>query len=328
MSENIRQNNTSEEIDLGVLLQKIKEFFKWIIKGIYNIILFYRKYAVILLILIIIGFGAGYFLDVSQSKTFKNEVIVVPNFGSVDYLYTSIEELEAKRNARDVDFFKAMGMDSVNYFSGIEIEPIADIYSFLRKDPANLDAFKVLKSNTSMLEDLETAKQYKFHKITLFTKSRKNSARVVSKILGFLNKNDYYNAIKEDVRSNIGDRIETNKQTIGYINDILRLHGNDSVNRFLPEENIFFFGGESQTGAMGKLVIPQQELFKEIDELTIRAIDEDKVIKDVAIKTNIPKKGITTSKKWLFPLLLFVGFSGLFLLIFLFRRMKEIATEA
>ncbi len=327
MSENTRQNHTSDEIDLGVLLQKIKDFFKWIIRGIYTVFLFYKKFAILLLILIVVGFVAGYFMDSSGSKTFKNEVIVVPNFGSVDYLYTSIQELEAKRQIGDISFFKEMGIDSVNYFSGIDIEPIVDIYSFLGENRTNLEAFKALKGDASTVGAMETAKNYKFHRITIYTKTRKNSSKVVSKILEFLNDNDYYNTVKNSLSQNLLSRIETNKNAVQYINDILKAQGNAKPEGLSPEDNLFFFRSEPQIGSMGGLVNSQQELFEEIDKLTVKATDADKVIKDVSVKINIPKKGITSSKKWLFPLVLFIAFSGIFLLIFLFRKMKEIATE-
>ncbi|MGS2738848.1 hypothetical protein [Sinomicrobium sp. M5D2P17] len=327
MNENTRQNDTSDEIDLGVLLQKIKDFFKWIIRGIYSVFLFYKKFAILLLILIIAGFIAGYFMDSSGSKTYSNEVIVVPNFGSVDYLYTSIQELDAKRQIGDISFFKRMGIDSVNYFSGIEIEPIVDIYSFLGENRTNLEAFKALKGDASTVGAMETAKNYKFHRITIYTKTRKNSSKVVAKILDFLNDNDYYNTIKSSLGDNLSSRIKTNKEAVRYINDILKAQGNAKAEGIKPEDNLFLFRSESQIGSMGTLVNSQQELFEEIDKLTVEATDADKVIKDVSIKINIPRKGITSSKKWLLPLVIFTAFSGLFLLIFLFKRMKEIATE-
>ncbi|MBC9797898.1 hypothetical protein [Sinomicrobium weinanense] len=327
MSDNIQKNNNSEEIDLAVLFQKIKGFFKWIIKGIYNIFLFYKRFAVIVIILLVIGFVAGYFMDTTASKTYKNEVIVVPNFGSVDYLYSSVEELEAKRRIGDISFFKSMGIDSVSYFSGIEIEPIVDIYSFLGENESNLNAFRALKGDASSAKEMETAKNYKFHRITIYTRTRKNSAKVISRIMDFLNNNEYFNSLKDSLRTNIDNRIKVNRQVVGYINDILRMQGNDSINRGIPDDKLFYFRAESLTGSMGDLVSSQQELFDDIDKLTINATDTDKVIKEVAVKTNIPKKGITSTKKWLFPLLLFIVFSGVSLFIYLFRRVKEIATE-
>lgn len=325
-SDNTQQNNNSEEIDLGVLIQKIRDFFKWIVKGIYNIFLFYRKFAVILIILMAIGFVTGYFMDNSGSKTYRNEVIVVPNFGSVDYLYTSIQEIEAKRKIGDISFFKAMGIDSVSYFSGIEIEPVIDIYSFLGKSPANLEAFKALKGDASSINDITTAKNYKFHRIIIHTKDRKKSAKVVSGLLGFLNSNDYYGELKNVLQQNTAARIKSNKEAIRYINDILRLQGNDSLKRVIPADRSFYFA-ESQPGELGQLVNSQRQLFNEIEGLTVEMADADKVIKDVTVKINIPIKGITATKKWLFPLLLFAAFSGVFLLIFLFKKMKQIATE-
>ncbi|SFW64470.1 hypothetical protein SAMN02927921_02943 [Sinomicrobium oceani] len=322
-----KHDNTSDEIDLGVLLQKIRDFFKWIIRGIYSIFLFYRKFAILLLILLLAAFAAGYFMDGSNSKTYKNEVIVVPNFGSVDYLYTSINEIEAKREIGDISFFKDMGIDSVSYFSGIEIEPIVDIYSFLGEKQANLEAFKALKGDASTVSAMETAKNYKYHRITIYTKTRRNSLKVVTKILDFLNNNDYYNTVRLSLSENLLSRIQTNKEAVQYINEILKAQGSTKPEGLKPEDNMFFFRSEPQIGSMGGLVNSQQNLFDDIDKLTVKASDGDKVIKDVSVKINIPRKGLASSKKWLFPLLVFIGFTGLFLLMFLFKKMKEIATE-
>ena len=87
------QQNSSEEIDLGYLFKKMGNLFKKFIKLIFLVLAFFVKFRVIVVILIIIGVGIGYYLDQNKEEVYNNEVIVIPNFESVDYLYSKINSI-------------------------------------------------------------------------------------------------------------------------------------------------------------------------------------------------------------------------------------------
>ena len=61
------------------------------------------------LILFLIGAGLGYYLD-KTTNVYDHQLIVTPNFGSSDYLYAKVEQLNAKIKEEDTLFLKAIGI--------------------------------------------------------------------------------------------------------------------------------------------------------------------------------------------------------------------------
>ncbi|RAV29388.1 hypothetical protein [Sinomicrobium soli] len=325
MNDNPSQRQGSDEIDLGVLLQKTGDFFKWIIRGVYHILMFYKRFGIALLILLIIAFVVGYFMDNSGGSSYKSEVVVVPNFGSADYLYSGIQEIETKRQGGDISFLKGMGLEISGGFNGITVEPVVDIYGFL-EDTDRLEAFKALKGDMAMAKNPEMAVNYRYHRITIRTGRKNDAKEIVSAVLRFLNSNEYYRQVGDSLKKNMISRLETSREAALYVNDILRAQGSNTGGTLDPGSTAVVLRSEP-TAASAELVDAQQELFKTIDKLSISAVDADKVVKEVSQRLDIPQRGIITTRKWMFPLTVFIVFSGIFLLIFLFRRMKEIATE-
>ena len=101
-------NASTEEVDLGYLFRKVGNFFRRIVKLLFLVISFFKKYIVVTSILIVAGAVIGYFLDKNgQDKIeYENRVIVIPNFESVDYLYESVDEWNAKIKSGDSVYLK------------------------------------------------------------------------------------------------------------------------------------------------------------------------------------------------------------------------------
>lgn len=131
-------NSQDQEIDLGQVFKKIGNFFKSLIDKLFDVILFIKKNIIILAILFIIGAAIGFYLD-KTNKRYNNEVIVAPNFSSVDYLYSKIELLEAKRKENDTVFFKELGFKNVKELGLIKIEPVLDVFSSSIKNQTTLN---------------------------------------------------------------------------------------------------------------------------------------------------------------------------------------------
>lgn len=102
---NSPQNNDSQEIDLSQISRKIGGFFDGIIFNIFRIIFFLKRNIVLVGILLVLGAGLGYFLD-KTNKNYENQIVVIPNFDSVDYLYSKIELINSKVKEGDTIFLK------------------------------------------------------------------------------------------------------------------------------------------------------------------------------------------------------------------------------
>jgi hypothetical protein len=50
------------------------------------------------------------FTWIKPKKVYDHELIVQPNFGSTDYLYSKVELLASKINERDTVFLKSIGI--------------------------------------------------------------------------------------------------------------------------------------------------------------------------------------------------------------------------
>ena len=85
MSEMPQHNTDNQVIDLTQVSKRIGLFFDSISTSIFKGILFLKRNLIILAVLFIVGAGLGFYLD-SNNKVYDNQIIVEPNFGSVDYL--------------------------------------------------------------------------------------------------------------------------------------------------------------------------------------------------------------------------------------------------
>ena len=118
-------SNQDQEIDLTQVLKKIGGFFDSIAMAIFKGILFVKKYILIFIVLFIVGAGLGYYLDYS-TKTYKHDIIVSPNFGSLDYLYNKVNLIKSRIQQKDTLFLKSIGISDPQIISNITMSPSSD----------------------------------------------------------------------------------------------------------------------------------------------------------------------------------------------------------
>ena len=102
-------NSQDQEIDLGQLSKKIGGFFQKLTDSFFDFILFLKRNIILVAVLFIVGAALGYFLD-KKTKVYDHEVVVLPNFNSVDYLYAKINLINSKRKENDTLFLKSIGI--------------------------------------------------------------------------------------------------------------------------------------------------------------------------------------------------------------------------
>ena len=132
MSKHTSSNDAiDEEVDLSVVLKGIRNFLKQILLSIFSVFHFFNKHKFVLIGLIVLGGILGYFYEKNTPKTYTNDMLVSPNFGSSDYLYSKIEALNKKVSIGDSLFLKEVFGDHQNKVKSIEIKPVIDIYNFV-----------------------------------------------------------------------------------------------------------------------------------------------------------------------------------------------------
>lgn len=303
MSTKVPQNNEDQEIDLVVISKKISNFFNGINTSIFRAIQFFIRNWIIVLILILTGFGLGWFLDKTQKK-YDNQIIVTPNFGSVDYLYDKIDLINSKIKEDDTLFFKnKIGIQHPASLKFIEIIPIVDIYKLIENKPENFELIKLMADNgdiKKIIKDNLTSKNYRFHRISIATDDLIDDKNIIDPLLNFLNKTDYYKNIQEAKLANIKEKIIQNDTTISQINGVLGGFSNN-INASQKSDKLVYYNENTQ---LNDVIKTKGDLINEQGNFRIELISYDKVIKDISTTLNIEKTGFLYGhKKLLLPLL-------------------------
>lgn len=310
MSTHSKNNPENQEIDLAVLSQKMGSALQNLNTFIFNCIQFALRNIVLLLILIIVGVGLGFYLDQTQ-KTYDNEVIVSPNFGSVDYLYAKVELIKSKLKEKDTTFLKAIGIAESSKLSKIEIKPIIDVYSFVGEREANFELLKLMAEDDDMrkvLEDPATSKNYRYHLISFTTKKLTSKAKTVQPLLDFLNNSTFFTKIQKEQLNNIQLKMKANEQTITQIDNFL----NSLSEKGAGGASVFI----NENTQLNDVIKTKDELVREQGNHRINLVGYDKIIKESTVAINIENSTSVNGKlKFVFPLI----FVGIFLGIYFFR---------
>jgi hypothetical protein len=104
MSTKVPQNS-DQEIDIFQLSRSIGGFFDRVNRSVFRVIQFFVRNWITVLILVVLGAVLGFYLD-SNKKSYNNQVVVTPNFESVDYLYAKVDLIQSKIAAGDLYFLK------------------------------------------------------------------------------------------------------------------------------------------------------------------------------------------------------------------------------
>ncbi len=314
MNKNQPNNQEDQEIDLTQISKKIGIFFQNINTFLFKCIQFFVKNAVVILILFVLGFGVGMFLD-STNKTYNHEIIVTPNFGSTDYLYSKIDLIESKIQEGDTIFIKeVLGIKKPKEILKIKIKPVTDVYRFIENKTENFELIKLMAEDgdiKKVLEDDLTSKNYTLHTITFKTKNQIINTETVQPILIYLNEMDYYKKVQNETVKNIRIKIIQNDTIISQINSVLNGFSN-MVNGTQKSDKLVYYNENTR---LNDVIKTKEALINEQGIHRVQLVGLDKIIKDNSATLNIENTNSVNGKlKFVFPIL----FLLLFVLIHLF----------
>ena len=321
------QNNQDQEIDLSVLAKKIGNAYQGFLAWVFSKILFIKRNLIWLIALFIVGYGLGIILD-STNKAYKSEVIVIPNIGGTDYLYSKIDLIKSKLGERDEDFFKKIGIKNLNKVGSIEIEPIVDIYSFINNSTSaasaqntqNFEMIKLLAETSTIdkvIKDKLTSKNFPHHLIVINTDGQTSDGEIVKPLLKYLNTDDYFNKILEVSKENIKIKMKKNEESIAQTDSLIRiLTANLSKNQ--KNSNLVYNNEDNQISSFFEL---KNNLLNEIGNQKIQLINTNDIIKDISIVTNIKHtKGLNGKLKLVLPFLFLFMFFGYHIIKSFYRK--------
>lgn len=304
-------NNPDEkEIDLGEIKSKVKSAFSSMNDMFFNSILFVRRNIILLAVLFIIGAGAGFYLDRSV-KVYRNEIIVIPNFGTIDYLYSKIDLIEAKIRERDQFFFNEIGIKDVRDISKIKIEPLTDIYHFVNTKERNFELLKLMAEDgdvNDVVKSSVTSKNYTFHQITFVTKDSSESKEVADALMNYINDSDYYRKMQKEFVYNLNEKIKANEAIIQQIDAIL-----NSLSQKNTSQGVYI----SENSQLNDVIITKDRLIEQQGNLRLSAINFSQIIKESSRALNMKDfESINGKLKYILPIVLIL----LFIMIAALRR--------
>ncbi|MEZ4854346.1 hypothetical protein [Flavobacterium sp.] len=316
-------NSHDQEIDLGQIFSKIGSFFQSILDFFFDIILFVKKNIIVIVILLVVGVLLGLYVD-KIDKEYDNQIIVTPNFGSVDYLYSKVSLLDAKKKEKDTMFFKNLGFKNIKDLGKIEIKPIMDVFKFVENNKGNFELIELMAEDGDIEKIIEgdvTSKNYPLHEIKFSTSSTTTNSKTVEPLLNFLNNSEYYEAIKKQYLENETIQMRANDSIITQINSLIDGFAKSTASGAKTDKMVYI----SDNNQLNEIITTKNNLVDAQGKLKINLINNDKIIKDISVSINkLNTKGINGKRKFVYPIALLALFVMLkFFKIFYSKQMAK-----
>lgn len=295
MSNSPQSNPNDKEIDLSQLSKKIGGIIQSFVDWLFDGILFIRKNIVVIGVLFIIGTGLGFYLD-KKTKIYDHEVIVTPNFGSTDYLYSKIFLIDSKIKEGDSIFLKKLGIKNPSRFTRIEIEPIIDVYGFINNSDQNFELLKLMAEDGDLkkiVKENMTSKNYKYHLISYTTREKSDEKSTLTPVLNYLNDSDFYKKIQKEHLNNIAVKIKENDSIITQINGIMNQFSK-AVNSNQKSDKLVYYNDNTQ---LNEVLKTKEGLINDQGAKRIELVISDKVIKEISTTLNVENTKFSYGKK-------------------------------
>jgi hypothetical protein len=291
-------NSQDQEIDLGQIGRGIINFFNGLVNAFFDFLFFIKKKIIIIAVLFVIGVALAFAFD---KKVYHHEVAVIPNFGSNEYLYKKIEQVDTKLREDDAEFFKALGITSYGNVLSVEIEAFPGIYSFVNnKDQENnFELIKLMAEDGNIDKIMKhelTSKNYYNHKITIQTKGMFNKEAFVTPLLNYLNSSPYFEIQQKVYQKNLKDKMVLNDSLIKQIDKLIVLLSSNTSSGTISI---------SEKNSIPELIEMKDRLIKENQQFLLAENIYNKIIKEESSVINIRDyKPLLLNSKILFPILL------------------------
>lgn len=312
MSSNSPNNSDNQEIDLAQISQKVNGIYESILNRLFRFILFVKRNFILISVIFVIGAGIGFYLD-KKIKSYDHQIIVSPNFGSTDYVYAKVDLLQSKINEGDTTFLKKIGIKNTKKFGNIEIEPIIDVYKFIKNNEENFELIKLFAEDGSIDKIVEqelTSKNYPFHTISFTTSKKSTEDETVKPILSFLNDSDYFNKIKKEYLNNIDIKMKANDSIISQIDALMNQFKNKTSGSH--SDKLVYYNENTE---LNEVIKTKDELIRDQGQKRVDLVILDKTVKETSVILNRKNtKGTNGKMKFIIPfifLLLFIGLKGL-----------------
>ncbi|WP_264548585.1 hypothetical protein [Flavobacterium sp. N2820] len=306
-------NSQDQEIDLGQIGAGIKKLLNSILNTIFDFIFFIKKKIIVIVILFVLGVFLGFYAD--RTPNYTQDITVIPNFGSNEYLYKKIDFLNSRIIEKDDQFFKSIGVVNYDKIGKIEIKAINGIFGFvnMRNNEQNFELIKLMAEDGNIDEIIKndiTSKNFYFHNITFKTEEQINQKEIVDPIVNYLQENTFYKKQQKIFQENLREKIQFNDSLIHQIDGlIIKLTSNSSSGSSISI---------SEKNGVSELINKKDELIKESQNLKVNLHEYEDIIKVQNISlNNVNNQGTNNKMKLILPFLfvfIYLAFYGFILL--------------
>ncbi|MBW2961537.1 hypothetical protein [Mesonia aestuariivivens] len=319
MSQHSKNNN--EEIDLGDLFQLFKRGINYIGNLFLRFIAFLLRHAIILIVLIIIGAFAGYFLQKNSGVLIKTEMIVAADYGSPEYLYKSVEEVNFKLNNNDEKLYSKLDFNESKPYLLLDIDPLFEVDE-LSND--QLKYYELLNESNFLTEDNKrdvTNTISKFYKLTLIHPRDIDSSHILNEILSVIRDNDYYQSVYKIQAKKNQFLINSNEFLISQIDSLIKNYSKSNTINIPSSNNII-----SNDLNLGELIGDRSNLLEELEVMYAKKITNEEFLKivDLGNPSEITDVKISSYKVLFIPILLVLAYFGLIIFIKIVRKAQKL----
>lgn len=308
-------NSQDQEIDLGQIGKGIRNLGNNIINSIFDLIFFIKKKIIIIGILFIIGIVLGVLLD--NNNKYVQKIILIPNFGSNEYLYNKVDLLKSKIKEKDLSFFKSIGINNIEDIGKIEIKPINGIYNFInsKENTLNFEFIKLMAEDGNIekiiKEDI-TSKNYYQHELVINTSKAYKKSELLDPILNFLQDSSHFSKLKSIYQKNVNDKMAFNNTLIKQIDELILFYSQNK-----PTSGVSI----SENSALSEIINKKDALIKENQYMMLHYTEYDKIIKDQSIVSNqINTSGTNNKMKFILPILFVLFYLGFYKFNTLYKK--------
>jgi hypothetical protein len=231
-------------------------------------------------------------------KNYDHKIIVIPNFDSAEYLYSKINLLNVKIKDNDTLFLKSLGIKDPKKLKKIEIEAVVDPYTFVKNSESNMELLKLIAEDGSMekvVNEEMTSMKYEYHKIFFTTRDTINRDNTIGPIMKYLNDNNYFTLVQEQIIVNLKNKIIFTEQTLNQVNGIL--------------DNLAI--GGNNNGGDSKLMYYNNENSQVDDKIEL--VNKEQIVKELSVIANLQHESSV-------PIMLPTLFVGLYIFIVFFIK--------
>ncbi|MCH8533776.1 MAG: hypothetical protein LAT51_01785 [Flavobacteriaceae bacterium] len=324
-----KNNQYSDEVDLGYLLSKIGNFFKKIAKAFVYTVDFYLNYKWIVLGLLVVGVVGGYFLETSTPSKSKIELVVEPNYDTHKLFYNAIENIPVllqKQHTDDQakqDLIALFGEDYA-FIRSVDIKPLRD-FNYLMKGEEFVEMIETLseiKDLDWIFEDLEEGFLNKQHllEIVVVDGDGLDKNKIAQNLINYFNQIDYLQDYRKVSLTNTQYLLTQNDKSITQIDSVMHAAGSLASLKSIQQGVLL-----SDNSQLANLLEQKTEILDQRFELFKKVEMQDQVIEVVHVNSNAKFDSAiaSLSKTILLPFLLIFGFSVLMFFRFTYRKLKS-----